>query len=184
MTKEAILKSTTWDDYGMGTCPIFIDLFGEVIPFIFLQSCEPKPNISDKMVESVNEILSLTKSDRETIKDMLWEECLFSFQVADYGFEPEEGETHLDAHLREFEISNKEDAYSKSVVQEIQISQENDGLTGRYLEIIIDSASDNLINIIVKNGKIIDFDYNGCNLKTFETDEQHAKKNRQKTLQQ
>ncbi|MBS8121999.1 hypothetical protein, partial [Candidatus Vampirococcus lugosii] len=40
---------------------------------------------------------------------------------------------------------------------EIHICEENDILNGCYSEIKIDSISDNLISIIIKNGKIIDF---------------------------
>lgn len=182
MTKEEILKNTVWDEYEMGKCPLFVNMFEQEISFVFFQDFKPNPSISDKMTASVNEILSLDKSELYTIKEMLYEECLFAFQVADYGCEPLAGETSLEAHLREFEIVTKEDAFAKSVVQEIHISQENDSFQGRYSEIKIDSASDNLISIIIKNGKIIDFDDDGTYLGSFEKDEQHAKKNRDNVL--
>jgi hypothetical protein len=84
------------------------------------------------MLAAVNDILALEKSELETVKEMLWEECVFAFTVSDYGFEPDEGETHLEAHFKGFEISNKEDAFNKSKIQEIHIAQENDELSGRY----------------------------------------------------
>jgi len=183
MTKEEILKNTTWDYYEMGTCPLFVNVFSKEIPFILFQEHKPKPSITEKMTESIKDILVLEKSELDTIKKMLYEECLFAFQVADYGCEPKDGETELEAHLREFNISNKEDAFAKSEVKEIHIMQENDELLGRDSEIKIDSASDNLISIIVKNGKIIDFDDDGTYLVSFEKDEQYAKKNRTKTLE-
>lgn len=184
MTKEEILSRTTWDYYEMGNCPIYVSLFDKEIPFIFFQEHKPKPSITDKMTECVNDLLLLNKSELGTIKEMLWEECHFAFTVADYGYEPKEGETHLEAHLNGFGIFNKEDAYSKSEIKEIHIAQENDQLDGRYAEIKINSASDNLISIIVKNGNIIDFDDDGTYLGSFEKDEQHAKKVREKTLKE
>ncbi|GGH25315.1 hypothetical protein FAZ19_15710 [Sphingobacterium alkalisoli] len=182
MTKNEILNKTTWDDYEIGTCFIYVPLFEKEIPFVFFQNHEPTPSITDKMLACVNDILELEKSAIETIKEMLWEECIFSFTIGDYGYEPNDDETHLEAHLKGFKISNKDDAYAKSVVKEIQIDEKNDELSGRYAEIKINSASDNLIAIIVKNGKLIDFDYDGTYLPSFEIDEQCAKKNREETI--
>jgi hypothetical protein len=182
MTKKEILSKTTWDYYEIGTCPIYLPLFEKEIPIVFFQDHAPEPSITDKMLACVNDLIALERSEIETIKEMLWEECIFSFTVADYGFEPEDGETHLEAHLKGFEISNKEDAYAKSVVKQIQINQQNDKFMGRYAEIKINSASDNLISIIIKNGKIIDFDDDGTYVGFFEKDDQYAKKNRTATL--
>ncbi len=181
MTKEEILKNTIWDCYGMGTCPLFVNLFDKEISFVFFQDHQPNPDITDKMVQTINEVLALNKSELKTIQEMLWEECNFAFTVADYGFEPKDGETHLQAHLKGFGILNKEDAYAKSKIQEVNIAQENDRLSGRYAEIKIQSASDNLISVIVKNGKLIDFDDDGTYLGWFEEDERYAKKMRDKT---
>ena len=182
MEKAEIIGKTIWDEYGIGNCPIFVNLFGKEIPFRFFQEHESEPSITDKMIQCVNEVLSINKSELETVKEMLWQECNFAFQVSDYGFEPEEGETDLEAHLKGFGISNQEDAYSKSRVLEIEIAEENDEFDGHYSEIKIDSSSDNLISIIVKNGKIIDFDDDGTYLGFFDKDEQHARKSREKTL--
>lgn len=182
MTKKEILDKTTWDYYEMGTCHIYVPLFEKEIPFVFFQDHKPEPNITDKMIECVNDIISLERLEIETIKEMLMEECVFAFTLTDYGCVPNEGETDLEANFREFEIFNKENAYAKSEVTKIHIRQESDELKGRYAEIKIDSASDNLLSIIIKNGKIIDFDYDGTHLGWFEKDEHHAKKQRLKVL--
>ena len=184
MTKEEILSKTDWDAYEMGNCPIFVEVFDQEIPFIFFQDHQEQPDITDKMVQCVNDVLTLNTSELITIQTLLWEECNFAFTVSDYGFEAKNGETHLQAHLNGFGISNKEDAYAKSGIKEVHIAQENDKLKGRYAEIKIDAASDNLISVIVKNGKIIDFDDDGTYLGWFEKDEQHAKKLRENTLKQ
>ncbi|WP_291869391.1 hypothetical protein [Maribacter sp.] len=182
MTKKELLNNTNWDEYQMGTCLLFVNVLSKEVPFVFFQKHKPEPSISDKMVESVNDILAINPVEIETIKEVLYEECLFAFQVADYGCEAQEGETHLEAHLREFEIFNKEDAYLKSEIQAVHINQEYDELNGTYSEIKINSASDNLISVIVKNGKIIDYGDDGVTLSVFDTDEQIARKRRKEVL--
>lgn len=183
MTKEEVLKEITWDEYDMGNCELFVPLFNKKIPFVFFPEHTPK-SITEKMMACLNDVLVLETSNLDIIKDLLYEECLFSFQVADYGCEPKENETHLEAHLREFGISNKEDAFTKSHILEIHIAEDNDQFKGRYSEIHMDSATDNLINIIIKNGKIIDYDDDGTYLDSFDKDEQYAKNNRKRILNQ
>ncbi|MBS8121510.1 hypothetical protein [Candidatus Vampirococcus lugosii] len=182
MTKEEILNKINWDNYGIGNCKIFINLFDKEIPFIFFKEDDLEISITDKMIESVNNILMLDKSNLDIIKKMLWEECQFSFTIGDYGCELKEGETNLDTNLKHFGVLNKEDSYLKSKIKEIHICEENDILNGCYSEIKIDSISDNLISIIIKNGKIIDFDYNGTYLGWFDKDEQYAKNARARVL--
>ena len=70
----------------------------------------------------------------------------------------------------------------KVKLKRYNIAQENDEFNGNYAEIKINSASDNLVSVIVKNGKIIDFDDDGTYLGFFDEDEQHAKKAREKIL--
>jgi len=183
MTKDEILKNTTWDEIDIGSCSVFISLFDKEIPFKFIQDHRPTPTITEKMSQILNEVLAIEKTELSRVKEILYEECLFAFQVSDYGCEAKEGETDLEAHLREFEISNSEDAYDKSCIKEIYIDQENDKFIGNYAEISVDTASDNLINIIVKNGKIIDFHDNGGYVGFFEKDDQYAKKLRKKALE-
>jgi len=60
--------------------------------------------------------------------------------------------------------------------------REYDELKGRYSEIKIDTASDNLISVIIKNGKIIDYDDDGATLHAFDDEEQSARKARSKVL--
>jgi len=182
MTKEEIENNTVWNEYEQGKCLLHVAMFEKEIPFIFFKNFKPESSISDKMVQSINHILTLDKSKIAIIKELLYEECLFSFQVADYGCEPKEGETDLEAHLREFEIHSKEDAYEKSTIKQINIQQDYDALNGNYSEIKMMAPTDELVSIIIKNGEIIDFDYDGCTLSVFDDDEQAAKKNREKVL--
>ncbi|MDJ1471152.1 hypothetical protein [Xanthocytophaga flava] len=182
MNKEEILQQITWDSYGIGKITLLVPLFGQSLPFVFFAENADSPTITDKMVACVDDVLALRPAAIQRVKELLWEECLFAFQVADYGVDILEGETTLQAHLREFEVANAEDAYQKSEVEEIHISSENDSFEGRYAEIKISTASYNYISMIVKNGQIIDFDDDGTYIGWFEQDEQNAHKKRSKTL--
>lgn len=184
LTKEKLLNLIEWDENELGHCTLFVPLFNKEMSFLFFPELFKKPTISGKMAETVNDILQIQPSELEKVKELIWEECLFSFEVGDYGFTPENGETHVEAHLRGMEISNKEDAITKSIFRDIVIHNENDKFKGRYAEISIDSASDNLISIIIKDGRIIDFDENGCYLGAFDKDELFAKRHRTAVLNQ
>lgn len=120
------------------------------------------------MFKAVEDVLCIDVDALGLIKDLIWEECIFAFQVADYGCVSNEGETHLQAHLREFELLDREDAYRQSELIGVKLNDENDNLLGRYAQININSASNNLISIIIKNGVIIDFDDNGTDIAKFE----------------
>ena len=89
------------------------------------------------MVQSINDILALDESELEIIKGMLHEAYLFASNTT--------GESNI----------SKEEVYKKSKVKEIHIDQDNDRFDGVYSEVIMNSASNHLINIIVKDGKVI-----------------------------
>ena len=137
MTKKEIILNTTWDEFEMGTCRLFVDVLNQYIPVVFFQDHKPTPNISNKMVQSINDILALDENELETIKGMLHEAYLLASSTI--------GESN----------ASKEEVYKNSKVKEIHIDQDNDKFSGVYSEIIMSSISNNLINIIVKDAKII-----------------------------
>lgn len=179
MNKSEITNQIEWDENDLGNLTLFVPLFGTEVPFVLFTQYGTKPELTDKMTATINDVLALEPGNISKVKELLWEECNFSFQVADYGVDLEAGETSLQAHLREFGISNPDDAYEKSRIQEVDISDEFDG---RYAQIKVNTGSGNYISIIVKNGQIIDFDDDGTHLSWFDKDEQHAHKKRQKVL--
>jgi len=62
MTRRDILYATEWDEFGMGTCKLYITFFEQYIPLIFFQNHEPSPKITDKMILALNEVLLLDKA--------------------------------------------------------------------------------------------------------------------------
>lgn len=177
MTKAELAAITVWDDNKLGNLSLFIPLFNDTIKIVLFPDLDP--GVTDKMAAIVNDLLQLKQDQLGRVKELLWEECLFAFHVADYGVERMEGESHVEAHLREFEISNAEDAFAKSSIREIHVSDE---FKNRYAEIKTETCSDNYISLIVKNGHIIDFGDDGVFLGWFEEDELYLHKKRQQLL--
>lgn len=181
MTKEEIVSKIVWDSYDVGKIPLFVPVFGMEINFqLFTQN----KSISDKMFTTLQEVCNLPESSVEQIKDLLWEEADFSFTVSDYGCEPLHNETLKQAHFREFGLTDKEVTYHKCTVDCIQISDETENYSDRFAEIKIDTATDNFISIIVKNGNIIDYDDDGTHLGWFVETENYAHLKRQKLLKE
>lgn len=182
MNKQDIEKNIIWNEYGVGYVDVLLPIFGKEIQFELFSEDDKNPTISAKMFATIEDVLNLPIDSIERIKELLWEECNFSFAVSDYGCEVREGETIKDAHFREFEINDLQDSYDKSKVEGVQITYESDELNGRYAVLLIEAVTDELLNVIIKNGKIIDYDHDGTYLGWFETDEQKRHKDRMKTL--
>lgn len=179
MTKAELAAITVWDENQLGNLSLFIPLFNDTLKIVLFTDLDQSPEVTDKTTAIINDLLQISPDQLSRVKDLLWDECLFSFHVADYGVEPMEGETHVEAHLREFEISNPEDAYAKSSIKEIHVSDE---FENRYAEIKVDAGSNNYISLVVKNGRIIDWGDDGVYLGRFEEDEGYFQKKRQQLM--
>lgn len=136
MTKKEISINTTWDEFEMGTCRLFVAIFDQYIPLVFFQDHKPKPSISNKMMKSINDILLLDENEVERLRVMLHEAYCSTFDTGDKGSE------------------SKEEVYAQSKIKEIHIDQENDRFTCIYSEMIIASVANSLVNIIIKDGRV------------------------------
>jgi hypothetical protein len=180
ITRSELDKLVRWDEPNLGYLTLFVPLISREIDFVLFAGEETASEVTDKTTATINDVLALRPDDLGRIKELLWEECNFAFQVADYGVELEDGETSLDAHLREFRLSGPDDAFDRSDFREIHIADE---FAGRYAEIKVDTGSDNYISIIVKNGSIIDFADDGTYLGWCDDDEKKSHKARKKVLE-
>ncbi|MBB4010112.1 hypothetical protein [Allorhizobium taibaishanense] len=180
MDVAEIADMTEWDSNELGNLNLTVPLFAEDLPFLLFPEPGAGPVVTEKMTATINDVLALPPAELQRIKQMLWDEANFAFQVADYGVDPEGGETPLQAHLREFGITTPEDAYEKSTVREVHIFDE---FIGRFAEIKVDTGAENRISIIVKNGRIIDWDGDGTHLGWFDNGEESAAKKRHKMLE-
>lgn len=180
MTKSELDTLIRWDDLNLGRLTLFVPLLSREVAFVLFAEAEDRSEVTDKMTATINDVLALPPEDLGRVKELLWEECNFAFQVADYGVESEEGESSLEAHLRTFGISGPDDALAHSDFREIHIRE---GFAGRYAVIKVITGSENYVGIIVKNGRIVDLDDDGTHLGWFDADEQHAQHKRKKLLE-
>ena len=65
MGRKEILMNTKWDEFEMGTCRLFVNLFNQYIPFIFFQEHKPLPGISDRMIIALNHVMALNKDEQD-----------------------------------------------------------------------------------------------------------------------
>ncbi|CAA6809953.1 MAG: Unknown protein [uncultured Sulfurovum sp.] len=65
MGRKEILMNTKWDEFEMGTCRLFVNLFNQYIPFIFFQEHKPLPGISDRMIIALNQVMALDKDEQD-----------------------------------------------------------------------------------------------------------------------
>jgi len=71
MTKKELSINTKWDEFEMGTCRIFVETLNQYIPTLFFQDHKPKPAISNKMLQSVNDILGMDKDEFNSLEELL-----------------------------------------------------------------------------------------------------------------
>jgi len=163
----------------MGSVSLHMPLFDREVRFVLFPADRAPSEVTDRMTAIVTDVLALQPSDLARVKELLWEECMFSFHVTDYGIEAQPGETPLQAYLRTFALKGPEDAYAQAEIAQIHVVDEG---AGRFAEIKVRTACETYISLIVRNGRIIDFDDDGAYLPAFDEDEQHAHRQRQKVL--
>lgn len=179
VTRAELSSRVRWSDIGLGELSLFVPLFGEELPFVLFPGPGAAPEVTDRMAAIVSDLLALPPGELARVKELLWEECNFAFQVTDYGVTPEPGETPQQAALREFGLSDPDEALRQSDVKEIHVVDE---FIGRYAEIKVSTGSESYISLIVKDGRIIDFDDNGAYLGEFDEVEQCAHEKRRRLL--
>lgn len=180
MDKKSIEDLVKWDSYRMGHLDLHVDLTGMTMPFtIFLANRAP-PILTEKAVATINDVIALPPSELERVKEMLWEEAIFSFTVSDYGVEAQEGETPLEAHMRDFWINGPADAYALSKVAEVQVVDDH---AARFARLVVHTGTANTINIIVKDGRIVDWTEECPSLPELEHDELATAKRRAKIFE-
>ena len=184
MSDGSFASQLTWDEYDRGSARFHVPLFGEELRFVYFPVDRGPPQITRKMEMVTRDVLELGEADLDRLKDLLWEEFVFSFVVTDYGVVQNPGESAFEAYQREFEVRNRDDAWMKSHLYDVDISAEMEELESRYAVLCVDAATDNYLNVIVKDGRIVDLDDDGTVLSWFEADATAAQKKRQNILVQ
>ena len=71
MTKKELSINIKWDEFEMGTCRIFVETLNQYIPTVFFQDHKPKPIVTNKMLQSVNDILDMDIKEFERLEEIL-----------------------------------------------------------------------------------------------------------------
>jgi len=71
MTKKELSINIKWDEFEMGTCRLFVETLDEYIPALFFQDHKPKPTVTDKMLQAVNDILDMESSEFDRLSEIL-----------------------------------------------------------------------------------------------------------------
>ncbi len=71
MTKKELSINIKWDEFEMGTCRIFVETLNQYIPTVFFQDHKPKPTVSNKMLQSVNDILNMDMNEFDRLEEIL-----------------------------------------------------------------------------------------------------------------
>ena len=71
MTKKELSINTKWDEFEMGTCRLFVPVLNQYISVVFFQDHKPKPTISNKMLQGVNDILDMDISEFDRLEEIL-----------------------------------------------------------------------------------------------------------------
>ncbi|UZW62945.1 hypothetical protein [Lysobacter enzymogenes] len=180
MQLQELAALAEWDDGdGLGRFERFVPMLGERVGFVLFPARGAAMAATEAMAHTVREVLALGPADLAAIQALLWEECDFSFRVADYGVDARPGESPLDAHLREFAVTGPADALARARLGEIHI---DDGHSARFARLQYHTVAENLISVIVKDGRIVDYDDDGTHLPWFERDERYAHRRRRKVL--
>jgi hypothetical protein len=165
ISTDTILSTIVWDESSeKGTVTVPSPLFGKSAEFSFYVDTTPS-RVTKTMEKNFIGYTQFKNSELEKIKDLLWEDCLFSCNSIDCGFEKVEGKTMQESNLQNFNIKNKDDAYAQTGRMKVLMDEEDESYSNRYYTISFDVPWGDLVYIIVKNDMPIasysDFPYFG-----------------------
>ncbi len=109
MTKKELSINTKWDEFEMGTCRVFIEVLNKYIPVVFFQDHKPNPTISNKMLQSVNDILDMSIDEFDRLGEVLGKEIYEQSKIKEF---------HIDQ-----ENDNFEGVYSEAIMESASNSQ-------------------------------------------------------------
>ena len=169
MTHDELLR--TWDKHNFATLTVESALFGHPVTVQLMPKYDSGRVITDRMVTVLNDFLALSPANLPTVKQLLWADCLDTFEKVSYGFEAAPGETELEANQREFGIYSAEDAYAQSNLTQLAIPEEP-ALRHRYGAIEFEPEwAGHGCSIVMKDGQLIATDSNDWYSSKYEDDE-------------
>jgi hypothetical protein len=168
MTEDDILNIATWQNSHELELKCIVPIFEKSVTVQILT--KDPDRISESSVQIVNDLLELSEQHLETIKNYLWEDCKLNCEVSDYGFDVPEGKTLQEANHEEFGVFNGKDAYEKSNLEYLIISEnDRDIYTNNYGLLTFDNQwNGHLTEVVMKNGNIVGSGDSGSYLGKYE----------------
>lgn len=163
MTREDILLNSIWTSGKMNVhSPFFqqeirIDLYTSSYNLT-----HTKTIISKKMVDTVNDFLLLSVEYKPLMQKLLYQHCLSCCENISYGFSPKDGETEMQANLREFGVKDAPSAFAKAQLDHV-IIEEDPMRTNRFVKLVFypEWEQEHGCELILKNGVLLDH-YGEC----------------------
>ncbi|MEM6764053.1 MAG: hypothetical protein AAF655_03980 [Bacteroidota bacterium] len=158
MTREDILLNSIWTS---GKMMVYSDFFRQEVQLSLFTSDfnlkNTKHIISEKFVETLNDFLNLSENSKPLIKQLLYKHCVACCENISYGFDPLEGESEMQANLREFGINNEEDAFEKISLNHVVI-EENKLRNNRFVRLVFypEWENEHGCELILRNGELLD----------------------------
>lgn len=125
MTKKEVSINTTWDEFEMGTCRIYIDALQKYIPVIFFQEHRPKPSVSAKMLQAINDILAMDKEEFDRLEIFLGKEVYAKSKIKEIHIDQDNDK--YDSVYSELILSVSSESQSTVIVQDKKFICLNDG---------------------------------------------------------
>lgn len=158
MTREEILINSVWErGKMMAYSPFFnkeieVELIVSTYALKYIETI-----ISEKFVQTVNDLLALPETERPLMQSLLYRHCLECCKDISYGIDVPDGETEQEANLREFGVSNETDALEKANPTHAIVEEDN-FFGNRYVRIIFEPEweSEHGCELILRNGKLLD----------------------------
>jgi hypothetical protein len=155
MTRDELLRTCTWDKYNFANITVESALFNGPVKVRFIPDFDSGRVITERMAAVLNDFLALLPDELPAVKQLLWADCLDSFENINYGFEAAPGETELATNQREFGIYFADDAYAQSNLTQLSVP-EVPTLRHRYGAIEFEPEwAGHGCSIIMKDGQLI-----------------------------
>lgn len=165
MTRGEILINSVWT---LGKLNVYSHFFKKEVPIDLYTSDYNLKNtekiISEKFVQQVNDFLNLSEQSKPLMQKLLYKHCVESCENISYGFDILDGETEIEASMREFGIENELTAFEKANLGHISI-EEDELRKNRFVTIVFYPAweAEHGCALILKNGDLLDF-YGECGI--------------------
>lgn len=152
LTRAAILAQCEWKEDGFTAVLVLrLPVLGTVP--VHIATTKP-PAISDRSIAIVSDTFNLDENALHLIKQHLWESCMACCEYFSCIGEVKPGQTETEANHERYGVFNPDDAFARSHLMDIYISEDDEELKGNYGHLNFDNEWNTHVDVVVmKNGK-------------------------------